>query len=186
MQLSGQRQPGRIRIIGGIWRGTKLSVPDIKQLRPTPDRIRETLFNWLRNVISGAVCLDLFAGSGALGFEAASRGASRVVMVEQNRLQADLLQQQANVLHAAAVEVIQADAIQWLENTRSEFDLVFLDPPFGGGLLARVLPLLRQKRLLRQGGLIYAEAETGLAIDPGEFEITKQKRAGQVQYVLLQ
>lgn len=107
-------------------------------------------------------------------------------MVEQNRLQADLLQQQANVLHAAAVEVIQADAIQWLENTRSEFDLVFLDPPFGGGLLARALPLLRQKRLLRQGGLIYAEAETGLAIDPGEFEITKQKRAGQVQYVLLQ
>lgn len=186
MQLSGQRRPGRIRIIGGAWRGTKLSVSAFEQLRPTPDRIRETLFNWLQNVISGAVCLDLFAGSGALGFEAASRGAARVVMVEQNRQQAANLQRQADALQAEMVEVVQADAIQWLETARPDFDLVFLDPPFGADLLARTLPLLAQKRLLRRNGLVYVEAETGLTVDPNGFEISKQKHAGQVQYMLLQ
>ena len=186
MQLSEQRQPGRVRIIGGTWRGTKLNVPDIEQLRPTPDRIRETLFNWLQNVISGAICLDLFAGSGALGFEAASRGAARVVMIEQNRQLAERLQRQADALHTDIVEIVQADALQWLENARPGFDLVFLDPPFGAGLLARVLPLLARKLLLRRGGLIYVESETGLVIDPCGFEIKKQKRAGQVQYMLLQ
>jgi len=158
----------------------------MEQLRPTPDRVRETLFNWLQNIVPGCVCLDLFAGSGALGFEAASRGAAKVVMVEQNRHQVELLQQQAETLHASAVEIIRADAIKWLETVQLEFDVVFLDPPFGRGLVARSLSLLSNGNSLRKGGLVYVEAEAGLTVDPGRFQIKKRKHAGQVQYMLLE
>ena len=169
-----------------MWRGTKLAVPEIEQLRPTPDRVRETLFNWLRDVVPGSVCLDLFAGSGALGFEAVSRGAARAVLVEQDRRLVDRLLQQAETLHANTVEIIQADAVKWLETVQIEFDLVFLDPPFGKGLVDRVLSLLSNGNVLREGALVYVEAETGLIVDPGRFRIKKQKRAGQVQYMLLE
>lgn len=179
------KNTGRIRIVGGMWRGTKLSVPDVEQLRPTPDRVRETLFNWLQDVIPGSSCLDLFAGSGALGFEAASRGAARVVMVEQNPQLVERLQRQADTLHATAVEIIHAEAIKWLESTQTGFDLIFLDPPFGKGLAARAISILANGKVLCAGGRIYAETEAGLTIDPGRFQIKKQKRAGQVQYMLL-
>lgn len=187
MQLNRQRTtPGSVRIVGGAWRGTKLAVPVSEQLRPTPDRVRETLFNWLQNAVPGSVCLDLFAGTGALGFEAASRGAEKVIMVEQDRRQVDRLRQQAETLHANSVDIIQADAVKWLDNVQIEFDLVFLDPPFGEGLLNGVLSTLSSGTVLRHGGLVYVEAEAGLIIDPGRFRIRKQKRAGQVQYMLLE
>lgn len=187
MQLNRpHKSPGRIRIVGGLWRGTKLAVPALEQLRPTPDRVRETLFNWLQDMVPGSSCLDLFAGSGALGFEAASRGAARVVMVEKNQQLVDLLRRQVETLHAAVVEIVQADAVQWLADSRADFDLVFLDPPFGQGLVASTLSLLAGTKVLRAGARIYVETEAGLIIDPGRFQIKKQKRAGQVQYMLLE
>ena len=161
-------------------------MPALEQLRPTPDRVRETLFNWLQNSVPGAVCLDLFAGSGALGFEAASRGAARVVMIEQNKQLVDQLQRQAETLQATSVEIIHMDAIKWLATAAPEFDLVFLDPPFGKGLVAELITLLANGRALRTGGQVYLETEAGLAIDPDGFQIKKQKRAGQVQYMLLE
>ena len=181
-----RKTPGRIRIVGGMWRGSRLTVADVAQLRPTPDRVRETLFNWLQNIVPGCICLDLFAGSGALGFEAASRGAAKVVMLEQDRQLVKLLQRQAETLHASMVEIILADAIEWLATVRPEFDVVFLDPPFGRGLVARSLSLLANGNTLRKGGLVYVEAEAGLVIDPGQLQIKKQKRAGSVQYMLLE
>ena len=180
------KTPGRIRIVGGLWRGTRLAVPAVEQLRPTPDRVRETLFNWLRDSVPGAVCLDLFAGSGALGFEAASRGAARIVMIEQNRQLVDQLQRQAETLHATSVEILCTDAIKWLETAAPVFDLVFLDPPFGKGLVAEIITLLADGRGLRAGGRVYVETEAGLTFDPVGFQIKKQKRAGQVQYMLLE
>jgi 16S rRNA (guanine966-N2)-methyltransferase len=121
----------QVRIIAGQWRGRKLEFPDSQGLRPTSDRVRETLFNWLAPVLPGAVCLDLFAGSGALGFEAASRDASRVVMVEQNSAVFKHLQSQSRRLSAQAVELVNADANDYLAGVDTAFDIVFLDPPFG-------------------------------------------------------
>ena len=181
-----QKKPGKIRIIGGSWRGTRLSVPDLPQLRPTPDRVRETVFNWLRNHIAGSVCLDLYAGTGALGFEAASRGAAGVVMVEYNHRLVTALQQQAAALATNAVEIVQADAIIWLADTDRNFNLVFFDPPFGTDLLAKSLELLIRKSVLRPGGLVYVEAEQGWVIETAGLQIIKQARAGQVQYMLLE
>jgi 16S rRNA (guanine966-N2)-methyltransferase len=161
-------------------------VPDVDSLRPSPDRVRETLFNWLQGVIDGCVCLDLFAGSGALGFEAASRGAAKVVMIEQNPDLVSSLQKQAQALHADEVEVIQADAVKWLQNTRTRFDLVLLDPPFGKNLVHELCRLLSGNTVLRPGALVYVESEPGLVIDPDTFHIFRQSRAGQVQYMLLE
>jgi len=181
-----RKRPGKIRIIGGRWRGTRLAVPDLTQLRPTPDRVRETVFNWLRNHIAGSVCLDLYAGTGALGFEAASRGAARVLMVEHNLRLVESMQQQADALKANMVEIVRADAIKWLAVTDLTFDLVFLDPPFGAGLVSRSLEMLNSRSMLRPGGLIYAEAESGLGMTMAGFQIVKQEQAGQVQYMLLE
>ena len=155
------------------------------QLRPTPNRVRETVFNWLRNQVAGAVCLDLFAGSGALGFEAASRGAARVVMVEQNRDQVAVLRRQVEILQAHTIEIVQADALQWLSATVQSFDLVFLDPPFATELLDKSLALLQRQAILRPDGLVYVESEPGHTFAADKLQIVKQGRAGQVQYMLL-
>jgi 16S rRNA (guanine966-N2)-methyltransferase len=163
-----------------------LNVTELPQLRPTPDRVRETVFNWLRNRIAGAACLDLYAGTGALGFEAASRGASSVVLVEQQRSLVAALRRQAEAFRANTVEIVHADAIQWLRATCLRFDLVFLDPPFGAGLVARSLDLINANRLLRPGGLVYVESESGLVLAAAEFRMIKHGRAGQVQYALLE
>ena len=132
----------RIRIIGGQWKRRLLPVPDSPGLRPTPDRVRETLFNWLGQDLSGWHCLDLFAGSGALGFEAASRGAARVLMVEQNPAIARGLNASVQQLGAGAcIEVIRADAARWLDQRPTMLqDLILLDPPFRAGWLPRILP----------------------------------------------
>ena len=160
-------------------------MPDVETLRPTPDRVRETLFNWLQPVINGACCLDLYAGTGALGFEAVSRGAANAVLVEQNQLLAEQLQRNIETLGTDEVSLEQADALQWLQHAGQKFDLVFLDPPFGQGLIEKSCMLLREYECLRSHALIYVEAEQGLQI-PSNLSIKKQGVAGQVSYMLLE
>ena len=183
--------PGRVRVIGGRWRGRRLHVPDLPGLRPTPDRVRETLFNWLAPVIEGAVCLDLFAGSGALGFEAASRGAGRVVMVEENEravagIRALAAEWGAAGLGAAGLEVHRAEALAWLRRASGSFDIVFLDPPFQRGLLAPACALLESRGLLVPGGHVYLESEAAVdeATLPAGWEVVRSGKAGEVRYHL--
>ncbi|MCG8426818.1 MAG: 16S rRNA (guanine(966)-N(2))-methyltransferase RsmD [Chromatiales bacterium] len=177
----------QIRIIGGDHRGRKLSFPDLPGLRPTSDRTRETLFNWLQPVIQGARCLDLFAGSGALGFEAASRGASRVVMLDRAAAAVQLLKQNSELLQLGTIEVIQANALQWLEDQPPEpFDVVFLDPPFAERELYESCQKLQTGGWLATGAQIYVEADIsdGLPQIPAEWQQMKEKKAGQVAFFL--
>lgn len=158
--MKGARRgaPGRVRIIAGRWRGRRLPVAAVPGLRPTPDRVRETLFNWLQPVLPGAVCLDLFAGSGALGLEAASRGARRVVMVERDPRLAGHLSRQAQSLGAEdAVEVRSGDGLAYLARCDETFDLVFLDPPYRLDLLPGCIARLSRPGCLRPGARIYLE-----------------------------
>jgi 16S rRNA (guanine966-N2)-methyltransferase len=174
--------PGHIRIIGGRWRGRRLPVPDAPGLRPTPDRARETLFNWLQPVIPGACCLDLFAGTGALGFEALSRGAAHVHFVDNNAVLADAIQALAQTL-AADATVLTSTAGDWLQMNTDRFDVIFLDPPFGQDLIAGIISLIGERHCLKPGGLVYIESERGIVLPPG-LEIKKQKTAGDVQFGL--
>ncbi|MBK1691870.1 16S rRNA (guanine(966)-N(2))-methyltransferase RsmD [Ectothiorhodospira mobilis] len=147
-----------MRIISGRWRGRRLPVAAVPGLRPTPDRVRETLFNWLQPVLPGAVCLDLFAGSGALGLEAASRGALRVVMVERDRRLAQHLRQQTRELEAEDTVAVQSgDGLAYLARCDEAFDLVFLDPPYGLDLLPGCIARLSRPGCLRPGARIYLE-----------------------------
>jgi 16S rRNA (guanine(966)-N(2))-methyltransferase RsmD len=178
--------PQQVRIIGGLWKRTPLAVADVPGLRPTPDRVRETLFNWLGQQLIGLRCLDLFAGSGALGLEAASRGASRVVLVEADRRAARQIAQACARLRAEQVTLLEADAFAALERLSragERFDLVFLDPPFGQGLTEQVsAPLLP---LLEPAARLYVEAEAPLARLPEGFVLERSAQAGQVHYHLL-
>ena len=171
-----------VRIIGGACRSRVLHFPDRPGLRPTPDRVRETLFNWLGQRLDGLVCLDAFAGSGALGFEAASRGATRVVMLEQERGAFDALLKNAQALALAGVEVLRRDARGYLAGAREKYDLIFLDPPFSGDLLQASLPLAAT--LLAPDGRIYAESPVPLA--PLGMNVLRQGRAGQSHFCLLE
>jgi len=181
---SGSNQ---VRIIAGRWRSRKLFFPDVRGLRPTPDRIRETLFNWLQPVIAGARCLDLYAGSGALGFEAASRGAARVVLVDSGREVAQSLRDNRKLLCAEQVEIIERDAQHYLAGPSELFDVVFLDPPFvAEGLLEKSLRGLSGSGWLSAGAAIYLEmpvGSTGPSIPEG-WKLHKKKKAGQVDYRL--
>jgi 16S rRNA (guanine966-N2)-methyltransferase len=175
-----------LRIIGGAWRRRVLRFPDALGLRPTPDRVRETLFNWLGQDLTGLSCLDLFAGSGALGFEAASRGAARVVMVERDPAAAAALRENAKTLAGSRVEIVRADALQFAATLRpagERFDVIFLDPPYRQGWLDRLAPHL--ERLSGEETMIYAEAEHPVAT-LGAWSAVRQGRAGQVCYQLLQ
>ncbi len=148
---------GEIRIIGGQWKRTKLSVPDLPGLRPTPDRVRETLFNWLGQDLGGWRCVDAFAGTGALGWEAASRGAARVVMVEQNPELLQRLQATQTQLQAGTVSIQRGDALAWLSRqTPGSADVVFLDPPFEAPVFEEALRASR--KILSASGWIYLEA----------------------------
>lgn len=175
-------QRNKVRIIGGAWRRRLLPFPDAQGLRPTPDRVRETLFNWLGQELDGQDCLDLFAGSGALGFEAASRGARRVLMVEKNRTAAQSLDANRRTLEAANVEVRQADALMMLAGLPERFDLIFLDPPFDLDLLPQLLP--KALPLLKDGGYIYIEGRT-LPDCEGLVRV-REGKAGVVRYALLE
>jgi 16S rRNA (guanine966-N2)-methyltransferase len=174
---------GRVRIIAGEFRGRRLGVSERPGLRPTPDRVRETLFNWLGQSLDGFACLDLFAGSGALGFEAASRGAARVVMVESDRATFISLQDARESLRATRVELVLGEALEYLSRGSGRFDVVFLDPPFRQNALAAVLHALPPR--LSPGARIYVEAAA--AVEPGSgWAEVKRSRAGQVSYQLLQ
>jgi 16S rRNA (guanine966-N2)-methyltransferase len=175
-----------LRIIGGAWRGRKLEFPANDAIRPTPDRVRETVFNWLQNDIVGARCLDLFAGSGALGFEALSRGASAVTFVERDVGIGRYLRATAERLGTTQADVQLADASQWLGGAPRPFDVVFLDPPFAAGLLTNVCEQLEQHGWLASPALIYMEcaAGDGAPVLPAGWELIKSKTAGQVGYHL--
>jgi 16S rRNA (guanine966-N2)-methyltransferase len=172
----------QVRIIGGQWRSRIVRFPDAQSLRPTPDRLRETLFNWLGQDLTGKTCLDLFAGSGALGFEAASRGAREVVMVEQSTdVYRALLETQA-LLGAGQVELHRADAFAFLKTDARRYDVVFLDPPFQLGWLPRLLPMLPVR--LEADARVYLEAEETVPV-PSVFDVLRQTRSGQVHGVLI-
>lgn len=175
------QQRNKVRIIGGAYRRRVITFPESAGLRPTPDRVRETVFNWLGQTLHGKVCLDLFAGSGAMGFEAASRGASRVVMVEKSRPVAEALNASRRLLGADASEVLCVDALHYLQGCRERFDVVFVDPPYDSDLLATVLPKLAG--LLSPGGVVYAESRIWPALS-GWSELRRGK-AGAVRYGLV-
>jgi 16S rRNA (guanine966-N2)-methyltransferase len=174
---------GRIRIIGGEYRSRLLRVATRPGLRPTPDRVRETLFNWLGQELDGLACLDLYAGSGALGFEAASRGASRVVMVETDRVALRALEASRATLGAMQVEIIGGSASAYLEHSRERFDVVFLDPPFRQNAVPGLLPQL--SRLLNAGARVYAEGASPVPAQANWREL-RRARAGGVSYQLFE
>ena len=178
----------KLRIIGGDWRSRQISFDDAPGLRPTPARVRETLFNWLQMDVLNSRCLDLYAGSGALGFEAASRGAKRVVQVENNIKACQKLRENIAVLAAKQITVLAQDATQYLQGAAEAFDLVFLDPPFGQNLLPPVCQLLEQHGWLSPYAKIYVEAEKQLILSdmPANWQLLKHKTAGEVGYHLFQ
>ena len=180
--------PREVRIIGGEWKRSKLPVSDAPGLRPTPDRVRETLFNWLGQNLDGWRCLDAFAGSGALGFEAASRGAAEVVLLERDRRIAASLAQTGERLKAARLRVEAVDALAWMARcARASFELVFIDPPFDAPLIAPALALAAG--IVVPTGFVYVEAGAPLAADAiaaNGFAPHRQGRAGAVHFHLLQ
>lgn len=175
-----------LRIIGGQWRRRKLPFCSDKAIRPTPDRVRETVFNWLQHDIAGARCLDAFAGSGALGFEALSRGAQSVVMIEPLREQQHFLRDNASLLGAEAI-LLHGEFPQVLRRRSEIFDIIFLDPPFQKQAVEQALADLFECRVLREGSLVYYES--GQAIDLAElstrFAVIKTLQASSVHYGLL-
>jgi 16S rRNA (guanine966-N2)-methyltransferase len=176
---------GRVRIIAGRWRGSQLPVPDLIGLRPSGDRVRETLFNWLQAWIPGAQCVDLFAGSGALGFEAASRGADTVVLIDSQRQAVESLQASRDRLKATEVEVVHDDALLWMQRCCEPFDIIFVDPPFGHDLQQRALDLIQARGLLKSGGLLYLELPIGSTVEVSpDLVLGKEKTIGDVQLCL--
>ncbi|MEW5943033.1 MAG: 16S rRNA (guanine(966)-N(2))-methyltransferase RsmD [Pseudomonadota bacterium] len=173
----------RVRIVGGAWRSRLIDFPDVAGLRPTPDRVRETLFNWLGQTLDGKECLDLFAGSGAMGFEALSRGARRVVMVERDAAALQALRGNAAKLGAENLELVPADALKFLEQEGRRFDVIFLDPPYREQMVAELLAKLPPH--LAAGGLVYTEGEEALLPGAG-WDIRRSGRAGKVHYYLLE
>ncbi len=173
----------RVRIIGGAWRRRFVGFDDAAGLRPTPDAVRETLFNWLGQDLSGLACLDLFAGSGVLGFEAASRGAAHVTLVERDRRILARLRENAAALGNGRLELVGADALKFLGRTTRRYDLLFLDPPYRQGWIERIAPLL--PAVLAAGARIYAEAERPIE-RIGAWRTARSGRAGQVFYHLLE
>lgn len=180
----------QLRIIGGQWRSRRVPFPDVEGLRPTPDRVRETLFNWLQMAVPGARCLDLFTGSGALGLEALSRGATAVTFIDQSPAVIKQLKANLQLLKAPQHEVVQASALDWLrqqpEDLSVRYDVVFLDPPFHKGLVSEAVALLESKALLADNALIYIETESELRVLdlPAHWHEHRAKTAGQVTYRL--
>jgi len=186
MKKPNRAASGQIRIIGGQWRGRKLPVPDSPGLRPTTDRVRETLFNWLAPSMVNARCLDCFAGSGALGLEALSRYAGASTLIEMERSVAQQLQQNLATLKAANANVVNTNTLTFLNQTGTPHDIVFVDPPFRKGLLDETLRLLEVNGWLADDALIYVESEVenGLPQVPVHWDLHREKVAGQVAYRL--
>ena len=172
----------KVRIGGGEWRSRLLPFPDAHGLRPTPDRVRQTVFNWLGQELHGLTCLDLFSGTGVMGFEALSRGARQVVMVEKSTPAYSALIENKKLLNAEAAQILNMDATQFLSNNKQLFDIIFLDPPYDQGWLPKLLPLLQQH--LAPEGLLYVEAE--FSVQDGEgWQVIKHGKAGNVHYHLI-
>jgi 16S rRNA (guanine966-N2)-methyltransferase len=184
------KKSNQLRIIGGQWRGRKLSFPTAEGLRPTADRVRETLFNWLSPSISGANCLDLFAGSGALGLEALSRGASSCCFIDTAAAACEHIAANLTLVQCDTATTHTAQAAQWLkqqDRAPSEtFDIIFLDPPFGKNLAEKCLVLIDQKQLVSNDGLVYLETnrDEALPATPPHWQLHREKTAGQVNYRL--
>jgi 16S rRNA (guanine966-N2)-methyltransferase len=188
MPVKPDKSRNRLRIIGGEWRSRVLQFADAPGLRPTPDRIRETLFNWLQLRIAGARCLDLFAGSGALGFEALSRGASHVTALELDNGAATAIETNARLLGTSALTLLRKDAVQWLGNGNpgQAFTIAFIDPPFASKLQSEICRLLDTNGWLAPGALVYVEAAEPLEslVLPAGWSLQRSKRAGDVHYGL--
>lgn len=179
----------KIKIIGGNWRSRQIDVIEAQGLRPTPNRVRETLFNWLQSDIFNSRCLDLFAGSGALSFEAASRGAKTVVQIENNLAAYRMLHANTEKLSASQIQTIQSDALTYLEKSPAiPFDIAFIDPPFGFGLVEQSCTLLDKHEWLAPYAKIYIETETDLTLEqlPTHWQLLKSKIAGDVAYRLFE
>ncbi|MDA9909084.1 16S rRNA (guanine(966)-N(2))-methyltransferase RsmD [Gammaproteobacteria bacterium] len=184
---SKNKSPNVIRIIAGKWRSRKLPfVSEVETLRPTPDRVRETVFNWLQAKIIGARCLDLFAGSGALAYEACSRGAATVTAIDNSSRVKQMLQDNCDLLNCTAMKIILADSLSWLEQPGNEglYDIVFLDPPYSKNVLPECCRLLDAGNFLAPGCAIYLESDHPLEdIElPSSWRLLKSKKAGQVYY----
>jgi len=176
---------GELRIIGGAWRSRRLVFPASEGLRPTPDRVRETVFNWLAPHLPGSSCLDLFAGSGAFGFEALSRGAARVVLVEKRLEVVEALRHNRGQLKADQADIVHADAVEYLRGPAAVFDIVFIDPPYDSGLLGPCIELLDTRGWLKPDASIYLEVPRGVEPTlPEAWQLLRSKTAGQVGYHL--
>jgi 16S rRNA (guanine966-N2)-methyltransferase len=184
---SKKPRPGRLRIVAGKWRSRLLDIADVPGLRPTSERIRETLFNWLAPSIQGARCLDLFAGTGVLGFEALSRGATSVVFVDTSRRAIKAIEKSTKILDATGAVVHQCDAEDYVRSAApSSFDIVFLDPPFADDQLEDTCRLIDDRGLLAPGGRIYLEQDRArpATLLPDRWRILRDKTAGNVRYLL--
>ncbi|MBW3698570.1 16S rRNA (guanine(966)-N(2))-methyltransferase RsmD [Vibrio sp. T187] len=189
-QNTSQKKPsgGFVRIISGSWRGRKLPVHDLEGLRPTIDRVKETLFNWLAQDIPNSTCLDVFSGSGGLGFEAASRQAQMVTLLEMNQKAAKQLEANAKELKADNIKVVNTDALSYLRQPGTPFDVVFIDPPFRKGLLAETVVLLENNGWLAENAIIYIETEKELQLEgmPENWDLYRDKTTGQSSYRLFE
>ncbi|MBL4583297.1 MAG: 16S rRNA (guanine(966)-N(2))-methyltransferase RsmD [Pseudomonadales bacterium] len=189
---STKNNGGQVRIIGGRWRSRKIEFPGANGLRPTGDRIRETLFNWLQQDVIGARCLDLFAGSGVLGIEAISRGAAHCTFIDNYEPACSSLQQQLSTLNAepAQANVVRNDALNWLKTTKpvNQFDIAFIDPPFAQDISASCCELLEASTVLSDNALIYVETQRRPAGQqtPDNWQQLRSKSSGQVTYSLYQ
>ena len=172
----------QVRINAGAWRSRMLKFPDVDGLRPTPERVRITVFNWLGQDLTGKTCLDLFAGTGAFGFEALSRNAKSVTMVENSRQAYQSLLQNQSLLKAENCEILNLDAQQFLASNTQKFDVIFCDPPYNRAWLERLFPILNQ--IVSQDGMLYVEAEFEIKAD-ATWQVVKQNKAGNVYYHLL-
>ena len=181
----------KVKIISGIWGGRNISFLEKIDLRPTKNQVRETLFNWLQNYVKNSVCLDLFAGSGSLGFEAASRGAKKVIMVDNDLEIINCLNEQKNTLQASNIDIIHANADNFLVNFQDRVDIIFLDPPFSNNSINNVILKLSELTKISKKCKIYIELpyssdfEKNIKI-PSYWELIKRKRSGDVGYLLYQ
>lgn len=183
LSKSTKTSTNQVRINAGVWRSRLLKFPDVEGLRPTPERVRQTVFNWLGQDLTGKNCLDLFAGTGAMGFEALSRNAKNVVMLENSLLAYKSLLQNQSLLKAQNCQILNQDVMQFLANNINKFDVVFCDPPYNKNWLDKLLPMLNQH--VSDGGVVYAEAEYAIE-STDDWKVIKQGRAGAVYYHLLQ
>jgi 16S rRNA (guanine(966)-N(2))-methyltransferase RsmD len=172
----------QVRINAGVWRSRLLKFPDVEGLRPTPERVRITVFNWLGQDMTGKTCLDLFAGTGAFGFEALSRNAKNVTMIENSNLAYKSLIQNQTLLKAENCQILSQDAMQFLTNNTQKFDIIFCDPPYNKGWITKILPLLNQH--LNENGVVYVEAEFEIKSNEN-WQMMKQNKAGNIFYRLL-